>query len=219
MPASLLYLITDGLTTAATTSASPEFARLLRLIETAVGEQFDLVQIREKNLTAATLFALARCAATLTRGSSTRLLINDRADVALAAGVAGVHLATTSLAASTVRRAFGSQFLIGVSTHNLTEALAAQTAGANFIVFGPVFATPAKLAYGAPAGLEKLSEIARAVQPLPVLALGGVTLENVPQALNAGAAGIAAIRLFTASEALPATVAQLRQYADGLQHP
>ena len=209
--APLLYLITDGLTNAATTPESREFTRLLNLIETAVAARIDLVQIREKGLTTRALFELACHAAALTRDSATRLLINDRADVARAAGADGVHLTTQSLDTPTARCTFGPDFLVGASTHTLAQARAAQSGEADFIVFGPVFATPSKLVYGPPAGLEKLAEIVDTMKPCPVFALGGLTLANAPQALATGAAGVAGISLFNDTITLSATVARLRR--------
>ncbi len=154
------------------------------------------MQLREKNLSARTLQELAARAAALALNTGTRILVNDRADVAVATACDGVHLATNSLEARVVRRAFGKNLLIGVSTHSLREAREARDAGANFAVFGPVFDTPSKRAYGPPLGLEALSEAAHALAPFPVLALGGVTLENMYDVLRAGASGVAAIRLF-----------------------
>jgi len=142
------------------------------------------------------LYELAARAAALTRGSFTRLLVNDRADIAQAAGADGVHLTASSLEASIVRTTFGADFLIGVSTHSLAEARAARDGGADFAVFGPVFETAAKLTYGEPAGLEKLAEAAHELSPFPIIALGGITLTNAPNCLDAGASGIAGISLF-----------------------
>lgn len=209
--APLLYLITDGQTNAATTPDSHEFLRLLNLIQAAVAARLAFAQIREKALPTLVLYELARRAVALTRGSATRLLINDRADVARAAGADGAHLTAQSLDTATVRRAFGPDFLIGVSTHTLDQARAAQSGGADLIVFGPVFATPSKLVYGPPAGLDKLAEIVDVVKPCPVFALGGVTLANAPQALATGAAGIAGISLFNGATNLSATVARLQR--------
>src|SRR5215213_3988547 len=138
----LIYLITSGETTQATTPSSEEFKRLLRLTAAAVAARIPLIQLREKNLSARMLYELATNAARLTRGSDTRLLVNDRADIARAAGADGVHLTTRSLEAAVVRRAFGEDFLIGVSAHSLEEARAARDGGADFAVFGPVFDTP-----------------------------------------------------------------------------
>jgi len=154
------------------------------------------VQIREKDLNARTLFELASRASALTRGSETRVVVNDRADVARAAGCDGVHLTTRSLGANVARRAFGEDFLIGVSAHTPGEARAAREGGADFAVFGPVFDTPSKRAYGAPPGAGALAEAARELSPFPLVALGGVDEANAAGVLRAGAAGVAGIRLF-----------------------
>ena len=142
------------------------------------------------------LFELAESCARLVRGSDTRLLINDRADIALTSGADGVHLATSSLETAVVRRAFGNDFLIGVSTHSIGEAAAARDGGADFVVFGPVFQTASKQSYGDPVGVDALRDCASSLAPFPVLALGGVGAENVRDCFRAGASGIAAIRLF-----------------------
>lgn len=146
----------------------------------------------------------------MTRHTVTRLVVNDRADIARAAEADGVHLATRSLETSVVRRTFGSDFLIGVSTHSLAEAQAARDGGADFATFGPIFDTPSKRDYGAPLGLEKLSEAARTLAPFPLVALGGITHESAPECLRAGASGIAAIRLFSDPQDLGATCERLR---------
>jgi thiamine-phosphate pyrophosphorylase len=134
-----------------------------------------------------------------THETGTRVLVNDRLDVALAANAAGVHLGENSLpleAVSGWRRASGRlDFLIGVSCHSLEAARAAERGAADYIFFGPVFETPSKAAFGAPQGIESLREICTAVQ-IPVLAIGGINLENARACLAAGAAGVAAIRLF-----------------------
>jgi thiamine-phosphate pyrophosphorylase len=206
----LIYLITSGETTQATDLRSQAFARILALTTAAVRARVPFIQLREKNLKASVLYELTRRAARLTRGSTTRLLVNDRADIARAARADGVHLTTRSLSASDVRRAFGHDFLIGVSTHTLSEALEAREQGADFAVFGPVFETPSKRAHGSPVGLEKLREAARRLSPFPLVALGGITLENAPDALRAGASGIAAIRLLNDPRNLDATVRAIR---------
>lgn len=109
-----------------------------------------------------------------------------------------------------MRRAFGEDFLIGVSTHTLSEAEAARRGGADFATFGPIFDTPSKRAFGPPVGLARLSEAARTLAPFPLLALGGITHENAPEALAAGAQGIAAIRMFSDASALQTIVKSLR---------
>jgi thiamine-phosphate pyrophosphorylase len=192
----IVYAITSGLTTPQTTPDDPEFAGILRWVEAAVAAQVSLVQIREKSMSARVLYELAERASAITRGSSTRLLINDRFDVARAAGADGVHLTERSLPASIVRRVCGEDFLIGVSTHSLEAALAARDASADFVVFGPVFETESKRAFGAPQGLEKLREVASALAGFPVLAIGGINVENANECFQAGASGVAAISLF-----------------------
>ena len=202
----ITYLITGGETSSSTTQGGAEFAALLRHVELAVGARVSLVQIREKALTARALFELAASAAALARGSETRVVVNDRADIARAAGCDGVHLTTRSLEARVVRRAFGEDFLIGVSAHTLGEACAAREGGADFAVFGPVFDTPSKRAYGPPVGLEALREAARSLSPFPLVALGGVDETNAGECLAAGAEGVAAIRLFADGQNLARAV-------------
>jgi thiamine-phosphate pyrophosphorylase len=146
-----------------------------------------------------------RFAVAETRATAARVFVNDRLDVALAANAAGVHLGGKSLPLEIVnewRRSAGRlDFMIGVSCHSLESARAAERGGADYIFFGPVFATPSKAAFGAPQGIESLREVCTSVE-IPVLAIGGVNLENVRACITAGAAGIAAIRLFqTATDA------------------
>lgn len=144
------------------------------------------------------LYELTTRATAITRGSSTQLLVNDRFDIAKAAGAHGVHLTTRSLPASVVRQLCGDDFLIGVSTHSLETALDARAEGADFVVFGPVFETESKRAFGAPQGWERLREVTNALHGFPVVAIGGINFENARDCFRAGASGIAAIRLFTA---------------------
>ena len=202
-------LVTSGGTTRDTTPASEEYRSILALVAAAVAARVSLVQLREKELGARTLYELAARAATLARGSETLILVNDRADIARAAGCDGVHLAAQSLEASVVRRAFGEQFVIGVSAHSLAEARAARDGGADFAVLGPVFDTPSKRGYGPPLGLAALRDAARELAPFPLLAIGGVASENVADVLQAGAAGVAAIRLFGDAAQLKRTVREV----------
>jgi thiamine-phosphate pyrophosphorylase len=185
----LVYLITDGSVSDNTFDTCR--ARILETIHFAVAEGVPLIQIREKNLSIQLLTALVADAACLTRGSSTRLFVNDRADVAVAAGADGVHLATTSLPVKAIRESFPADLLIGVSTHDLDEVQKAADEGADFAVFGPVFETPGK---GPACGSELLHYVCKAVSPFPVLALGGVNEQNWKSVIDAGAAGFAAIR-------------------------
>jgi thiamine-phosphate pyrophosphorylase len=207
----ILYLITRGASSETTTPESPEFRQILEQVSAAVAAGIELIQLREKRLTARVLFELSEQSAALTRGSATRLLVNDRADVAAAAGADGVHLTTQSIDTATIRRTFGENFLIGVSTHSLAEAEVAKEDGADFVVFGPVFATPSKENYGPPAGLAKLEGVAKQLAPFPVLALGGVDVTNARDCLRSGASGIAGISLFEDPDRISEVVRKLRQ--------
>ncbi len=138
-----------------------------------------------------------------------RIVVNDRLDVALAAGSNGVHLGGPSMPVNVVRRIAPRPFVIGASCHSLAEAVAAESAGADYLVLGPIFETPSKLAYGAPLGLEKLRTVTSRVR-IPVLALGGITLNRVLPCLEAGAAGIAGIRIFQDCESVAERVRELR---------
>lgn len=196
--------MTSGTTTPQTI---PE---ILRLVQAAVNAEVPLFQIREKSLQARVLYELTSRAAEITRGSKTRLLVNDRSDIARAAGADGVHLTTRSLPADVVRNIYGGEFLIGVSTHSLREAEEARKDGADFVVFGPVFDTESKRTFGEPQGLGKLREVTRALAEFPVLAIGGITLDNVAECFAAGASGVAAIRLLSGAEQMASTVDAIR---------
>ncbi len=193
----ILYLITRGATDETTTAESVEFQQLLAQLSAAITAGIQLIQIREKRLTARVLFELTSRAVSITQGTATRVLVNDRADIAAGAGADGVHLTTQSLEAAVVRQAFGERLLIGSSTHSVEEAQRARDAGADFIVFGPVFESPAKKKYGPPVGLQALSGVARELAPFPVIALGGISIKNAAECLCAGASGIAGISLFS----------------------
>ena len=210
----LIYLITSGETNPQTTPASKEFANIIRLVDAAVAAEIDLVQIRERLLTAKALYELTEAAARITSGSSTRLLVNDRADIAASAGADGVHLRTNSLSPSVVRSTFSEELLIAASTHSLSEASMARDQGADFVVFGPVFDTSSKLQYGQPLGLEQLSEAASELAPFPVLALGGIKPSNAADCIRAGASGIAAISMLNDPLKLQGVVNDVRSRFD-----
>jgi thiamine-phosphate pyrophosphorylase len=214
-PLPLIYLITSGETTTQTTPAAEDFSSILQLVRKAVAARIDLVQIREKNLSASVLYQLATEAAGITKGSVTKLLINDRSDIAAAAGADGVHLTTSSLPTAVVRESFGDEFLIGVSTHSLDEASLARRSGATFVVFGPVFVTTSKVKYGDAVGTASLAKVCAELSPFPVLALGGVTIDNIADCLRVGARGIAAIRMLQQPDRL-ADIADAirRRFAD-----
>lgn len=196
IPPPIVYPITSGATNSKTTPDDRDFIRLLYQVEAAVDAQVPLFQVREKALSVRVLYELVTRALEITRNSSTRLLVNDRFDVARAAGADGVHLTSVSLPIRVVREICGPEFLIGASTHSLADARAARDGGADFIVFGPVFETESKRAYGPPQGLEKLRRVTKELQDFSVLAIGGITLDNAEECFAAGASGIAGISLF-----------------------
>lgn len=203
----LVYLITEGKAKADNFVESA--GQILKLIEIAVENRISLVQIREKFLTARLLFGLTRRAAEITKNSETKLLVNDRADLALAAGADGVHLTENSLSVKTIRRNFPKDFVIGVSCHTLAAVLQAKKENANFAVFSPIFPTPNK---GAAQGTEKLKAACAAAADYPVIALGGIDETNFQSALKAGARGVAAIRLLNDVERLSRFAGEIRQF-------
>lgn len=180
-------------------SAEAQLRALLHKIENAGRAGVDWIQIREKDLSGRELAALVSEAIGRVPRSC-RVLVNDRLDVAIAVGAGGVQLGEHSITVLDAIRLvtekhLRSDFLVGVSTHSLEAARAAEKAGADYVIFGPVFATPSKAAFGPPQGLEDLREICARLS-IPVMAIGGVTAANAGDCLAAGAAGIAAIRSF-----------------------
>ncbi len=187
---------------------------LLPRISEAIRAGVELVQIREKDLATRELVELVKAALAAAEGTATRVVVNDRLDMALALRAAGVHLGTRSMPAGAVRQALSRKentrgFIVGVSCHSLEEALAAQSAGADYLVLGPIFETPSKTPFGPPLGLAKLKEVTTQVK-IPVLALGGINVRRVKSCLEGGAAGIAGIRIFQECESLADRVQELR---------
>lgn len=187
---------------------------VLDQIARAAAAGVDWIQIREKDLATRPLLQLVSAAVKAASAFSTRIFVNDRLDVALAAGAAGVHLGGESLPVAEVSRwkkesRAPAGFLVGASCHSLEAARAAEQDGADYLFFGPVFTTPSKMKYGPPLGLDHLRKSCAAIR-IPVLAIGGITLENAASCIEAGAAGIAAIRLFQGLENVDSIVAQLK---------
>ena len=181
----------------------------------AIAAGVDWVQLREKDLPARRLLRLARFALehAAAEPRRARVVLNDRLDVALAAQADGVHLGNHSMPAEVARRLTPAGFILGVSCHSLGEALAAQAAGADYILLGPIFETPSKLQYGPPLGIATLREVTSQVS-IPVYALGGIGVDRVRVCRENGAAGIAGIRIFQDCESLAERVRELRAQAE-----
>ncbi|MDO8445163.1 MAG: thiamine phosphate synthase [Deltaproteobacteria bacterium] len=196
-----LYLITDR---------SKTLSRPLEdVVKAALEGGVRFVQLREKDLSGRELFNLARELRELTNRYNAKLLINDRVDIAVAVGADGVHLGRQSVSVQDARRAFeSSSFSVGVSTHSLEEALQAESEGADFITFSPVYFTPSKAAYDQPVGIDKLKEVAKAVN-IPIFALGGITIANTEDIMKAGVYGVAMISAIMASNDVKKAVEEL----------
>ncbi len=224
----LLCYVTDRRGLPVANSADPIEALTRKIAEIAAAG-VDWVQIREKDLTAREMASLTqkslRIAARPSARSprATRVLVNDRLDVAIAERAGGVHLGERGLPIADVKRlvesalrkqAVDEAFLVGVSCHSLEAAEAAEHDGAAYIFFGPIFATPSKAAFGTPQGIDRLAEVCRAMS-IPVIAIGGVTLDNAESCVVGGAAGIAAIRLFQDAVDPIGAVQRLHQLVKG----
>ncbi len=171
-----------------------------------------LVQIRERDLEAGALLTLVRRCVEAVRGTGTRVLVNDRVDVALAAGAHGVHLRGDSMPAARVRALVGRPFVLGRSVHALDEGVAVTAAGGlDYLLFGTVFETSSKPGRAA-AGVDSLARLAAAVR-LPVLAIGGMSVDRVAAVARSGAVGVAGIGLF-GDPASPRTIAAINSAFD-----
>jgi thiamine-phosphate pyrophosphorylase len=205
-----LYLITDRHQTCGRS--------LTDMVRQALEGGVRAVQLREKDLSGAELYRLAVEMRRLTSDFDARLIINDRLDIALAVDADGVHIGVGSLPVETARRVLGQNKIIGYSAHGIDEALYAQAGGADFVTFGPVYATPSKAAYGAPIGVKKLAETAAALK-IPVIALGGISQANITEALSADIQGIAVISaILAAADPRVAAVSLLKKIEEYAQH-
>jgi thiamine-phosphate pyrophosphorylase len=186
---------------------------LLEKIESAARAGVDWIQIREKDLSGRELFDLTRDARQRVPRSC-RMVVNDRLDVAIATGAGGVHLGESSVPTSEAKQILreknrGADFLIGTSVHSLESAQAAEKSGADYLIFGPVFETPSKTAFGRPQGVEQLAKVCESVT-IPVLAIGGINAQKIRACVAAGCSGIAAIRLFQDESSLEGLLRELR---------
>ena len=195
-----LYLVTDRNQTGG--------RNLLWVLEQALDGGVKAIQLREKDLSGRDLFSLAERSHKLCQAYDAALFINDRIDVAMAVDAAGVQLSQTSLPVVTARALLGPQKLIGVSTHSLREAKEAEQNGADFVLFGPVYFTASKAAYGAPQGLPALKTIVDNIS-LPVYAIGGIKPENIESTKKLGVRGVALISAIVSAESPKETAAKI----------
>jgi thiamine-phosphate pyrophosphorylase len=191
----------------------PPIQGLLAQLRRAVEAGIDLIQIRERDLEAIDLASLVSAAVAAARGSRTRVVVNDRLDVAIACGAAGVHLRSDSFAIAEARRIAPKGFLVGRSVHRPEEAAAA--ADADYLIAGAVFPTTSKPDGSQWLGCDGLAAIVRATT-VPVLAIGGIDVHRAADVAIAGAAGVAAIGCFD-TESMAAVVAEMRRRFDSVR--
>lgn len=196
-----VYLITDR---KVSTKPLPEAVRL------ALEGGVRAIQLREKDLPIRELLSLAHELRSITREFGAKLFINDRVDVAVSVDADGVHLGTRSMPPEGARKVVGKGMFIGVSTHNLEEAKAAEAGGADFITFGPVFETPSKAEYGPPVGLEVIKSLVYEVK-MPVFAIGGIHGGNIKQVILSGVAGVAVISAIFSSPDIKTAASKFAQ--------
>ena len=197
-----LYLVTDRNQTRG--------RDLLWVLGQALDGGVKAIQLREKDLPGKDLFLLAEKTCQLCQGYRAALFINDRVDVALAVDAAGVQLSKASLPVVTARTLLGPEKIIGVSTHALQEAREAEQNSADFILFGPVYFTASKAAYGDPQGLAALKTIVDNVS-LPVYAIGGITPGNTASPKKIGVRGVALISAIVSAESPKKAAEQMLQ--------
>ena len=192
-----LYLVTDRNQTGG--------RDLLWVLERALEGGVRAVQLREKDLGGRELFVLAEKTKRLCERYQANLFVNDRVDVALGVDADGVHLGGDSMPVRAARELLGAEKLIGVSTHSIKEAREAEQEKADFILFGPVYFTASKAAYGEPQGLGRLKKVVEKIS-LPVYAIGGVKAGNIAEVKETGVRGIALISaVLSASDPRAAT--------------
>jgi thiamine-phosphate diphosphorylase len=185
----------------------------LEIAAAAVRGGATAVQLRMKDDTARAFADTARAVAAICRAGGVRLIINDRVDLALACGADGVHVGQDDLPAAAARALLGPGPLLGVSAATAEEAVAAQRDGADYLGVGAIYATSTKADAGAPVGTARIAEVRRA-SALPIVAIGGVTLDNAAAAIRAGAAGVAVITAVTLADDMMAATRRLRDTVD-----
>lgn len=209
MSASIRRPVICVVTRARGRTASAERDALLSRLAAAAEAGATMVQVRERQFDDRELLAFVKQVVDAVRPSGTRVLVNDRTDIALAAGADGVHLKSDAPTVEDVRRIVPGGFLVGRSVHAPDEAVAVESSGGcDYLLFGTVFPSSSKSADHPIAGVEQLEAVCRRVS-LPVVAIGGVSVERAPRVAAAGAAGVAAISLFAEAPDVGATVRAL----------
>lgn len=193
---------------AQTNVCTPE--RLLKVVEDALRGGVTLVQLREKNAETGAFVATAQALSGLLKRYNTPLIINDRIDVALACDAAGVHLGQNDMPLGLARKILGFNKIIGISASNVQEAITAEQGGADYIGAGAVYATPTKTDAGTPLGLTGLKAITRAVK-IPVVAIGGINVNNAALVRQQGASGVAVVSAVMAAVNPNAAALELKQ--------
>ena len=197
-----LYVITDEATAGGLTHAE--------IAERATAGGADVIQLRDKTCGCRELCRIGRELRTITMKTGTLFIVNDRLDVALACGADGVHLGQDDMRAGVARQLAPPGFIIGISVGTVDEAVEAELEGADYIAPGPVFSTASKHDAGPVCGLEVLREIRRSVS-VPVVAIGGINLENVHEVIAAGADGVAVISAVVGKRNITAAARKLRK--------
>lgn len=191
-------------------AGSPERAALLERLATAALAGVSMIQVRERQLDDRALASFVSELKSALVGTPAKVVVNDRIDIALAAGADGVHLKSDAPAVSEVRGMVPASWLVGKSVHSEEDARSVTAeGGCDYLIFGTVFPSASKPEDHPIAGIDALARVCR-VTPLPVIAIGGITVPRAPQVAAAGAAGVAAISLFTGPRDVAATVAALR---------
>ncbi len=184
--------------------------QLVDVLKQAQSAGVKAIQLREKDLASRQLYNFAKELRSLCPPEKVRLFVNDRVDIARAISACGVQLTATSLPISATRTVLKKQSLIGVSTHSLAEVEQATLQQCDFILFGPVFSTPAKINYGRPQGLAKLETVTKSTA-LPVFAVGGIGPKGAKQCLEHGAYGVAAISAILKAENIEETIRRFEE--------
>jgi thiamine-phosphate pyrophosphorylase len=184
-------------------------SHLLNFCQTAIQAGIDIIQVREKDIPTDKLSNFVAKLTKETKNTNAKVLVNDRLDIALSYEADGIHLPSNSFPINKVRKLVGKKFIISVATHSIKEAQLAAEAGADYVLFSPIFDTPSKTIYGPALGLAALEQAVKSVK-CPIIALGGINKSNAKAVLDCKVTGLAAIRLFLESSDLPGLVNELK---------